>query len=198
MTLHPPLLNSALSSQAYPFLVTLRPSFSSYISHLHPLFFFFFFSILLIYLAVLGLHCFVQAFSSYSKQGLLCFIAVLGLLSVVASLVAEHRLGHWASVVSAHGLSCFLACGNPSRPGIEPVSPALAHRFLSTAPPGKSHSSFSIVLSNDKTTVLVKDLLCRKPSPAPHGGEIRQRLVAMGNCRRKWLGFIPKSWGTAV
>ena len=65
-------------------------------------------------------------------------------------------------------------------------------------PPGKSHSSFSIVLSNDKTTVLVKDLLCRKPSPNPRSGEIRQRLVTVGNWRRKWLGFIPKSWGTEV
>ena len=87
---------------------------------------------------MLGLHCFVQAFSSYSNQGLLCFIAVLGLLSVVASLVEERRLGHWASVVSAHGLSCFLACGNLSGPGTEPASPALAHRFLSPAPPEKS------------------------------------------------------------
>ena len=114
-----------------------------------------------------GFHCFLHALSSYSNQGLLCFIAVLGLLSVVASLVEERRLGHWASVVSAHGLSCFLACGNLSGPGTEPASQALAHRYLSTAPPGKSRSSFSIVLSNDKTTVLVKDLLCRKPSPAP-------------------------------
>ena len=29
------------------------------------------------------------------------------------------------------------------RPGIEPVSPALASRFLTTAPPGKSWESFS-------------------------------------------------------
>ena len=33
---------------------------------------------------------------------------------------------------------------DPPRPGIEPVAPALAGRFLFTAPPGKSpvHSSF--------------------------------------------------------
>ena len=53
----------------------------------------FFFLILLIYSAVLGHHCFVQAFSSYSRQGLLCFIEALGFLSVLASLVAEHSLG---------------------------------------------------------------------------------------------------------
>ena len=52
----------------------------------HKIIFFFF-------LAALGLHCFVQAFSSYSRQGLLCFIEALGFLSVLASLVAEHSLG---------------------------------------------------------------------------------------------------------
>ena len=50
--------------------------------------FFFFFNL---FLAVLGLCCCTQAFSSCSKWGLL-FVAVLGLLIVVASLVAEHGL----------------------------------------------------------------------------------------------------------
>ena len=40
------------------------------------------------------------------------------------------------SVVVAHGPSCSTACGIP-RPGLEPVSPALAGRFSTTAPPGK-------------------------------------------------------------
>ena len=44
-----------------------------------------------LFLAALGLRCCVQAFSSYSEQGIL-FIAVHGLLIAVASLVAEHRL----------------------------------------------------------------------------------------------------------
>ena len=46
---------------------------------------------LYLFLAALGLHCCEQAFSSCSEQGLL-FVAVRGLLIVVASLVAEHRL----------------------------------------------------------------------------------------------------------
>ena len=50
------------------------------------LFIYFFF-----FLAALGLHCCTQAFSSCGKRGIL-FIAVRGLLIVVASLVAEHRL----------------------------------------------------------------------------------------------------------
>ena len=44
-----------------------------------------------LFMAVLGLHCCVRAFSSCSEWGLL-FVAVHGLLTVVASLVAEHRL----------------------------------------------------------------------------------------------------------
>ena len=44
-----------------------------------------------LFLAVLGLRCCVQAFSSCGKQGLL-FVAVRGLLIVVASLVVEQGL----------------------------------------------------------------------------------------------------------
>ena len=53
-------------------------------------FIYLFFKIYL-FLAVLGLRCCVWAFSSCSEQGLL-FVAVHGLLIVVASLVAEHGL----------------------------------------------------------------------------------------------------------
>ena len=52
---------------------------------------FFFFFIFFLFLAVLGLRCCVWAFSSCGKRGLL-FAAVLGLLTVVVSLVEEHRL----------------------------------------------------------------------------------------------------------
>ena len=44
-----------------------------------------------LFLAVLGLRCYVWAFSSCGEQGLL-FVAVRGLLIAVASLVAEHGL----------------------------------------------------------------------------------------------------------
>ena len=69
--------------------------------------------------------------------------------------------GAWASVVVAHELSsCGLqalerrlsSCGARAEllhgmwglpgPGIEPVSPVLAGRFLTTEPPGKSHHDF--------------------------------------------------------
>ena len=51
------------------------------------LFFYYFY----LFLAVLGLRCCVQAFSSGSKRGLL-FAVVCGLLIAVTSLVAEHKL----------------------------------------------------------------------------------------------------------
>ena len=47
--------------------------------------------IIFLFLAVLGLHCCARASSSCGKQGLL-FVAVRGLLTEVASLVAEHGL----------------------------------------------------------------------------------------------------------
>ena len=54
-------------------------------------FFFKFIFNLFLFLDVLGLHCYAQAFSSWGEWGLL-FIAVHGLLIEVASLAAEHRL----------------------------------------------------------------------------------------------------------
>ena len=73
------------------------------------------------------------------------------------SCCGARALGAWASVVVAQGLSscgsralerkpsscgarASLLCGmwDLPRPGLEPVSPALAGGFLTTAPPGKS------------------------------------------------------------
>ena len=87
-------------------------------------------------MAVLGLRFCARAFSSCGKWGP-HFIAVRGPLTITASLVAEHRL-------QTHR---FSSCGSRAqllrgmwdlpRPGLEPVSPALAGRFSTTAPPGK-------------------------------------------------------------
>ena len=61
------------------------------------------------------------------------------------SYCGAHALGTWASVIAAHGLSScdtwaqmLHGMWNLPAPGIEPISPALAGGFLSTAPPGKS------------------------------------------------------------
>ena len=87
-------------------------------------------------MAVLGFRFCARAFSSFGKQGPL-FIAVRGLLTITASLVAEHRLQ--TRRLSNCGSRAQLLRGmwDLPRPGLEPVSPALAGRFSTTAPPGK-------------------------------------------------------------
>ena len=85
---------------------------------------------------MLGLHFCARAFSSCGKRGPL-FIVVHGPLTVAASLVAEHRLQ--THRLSNCGSRAYLLRGmwDLPRPGLEPVSPALAGRFSTTAPPGK-------------------------------------------------------------
>ena len=92
-------------------------------------------------MAVLGLCLCARAFSSYGKRGPL-FIAVRGPLTIAASLVAEHRLQTLR--LSSCGSRAQLLCSmwDLPRPGLEPVSPALAGRFSTTAPPGKPDNSF--------------------------------------------------------
>ena len=98
------------------------------------------FKFIYLILAVLGLRFCARVFSSCGERGPL-FIAVRGPLTVAASLVAEHRLqtlrlrscGSWAQLLRG--------TWDPPRPGLEPVSPALAGRLSTTAPPGKPWSS---------------------------------------------------------
>ena len=100
------------------------------------IFSFFIYLFIYLFLAVLGLRFCARAFSSCGKRGPL-FIAVHGPLTIAAFLVVEHRLqtrrlsscGSWAQL--------FRGMWDLPRPGLEPVSPALAGRFSTTAPPGK-------------------------------------------------------------
>ena len=87
-------------------------------------------------MAVLGLRFCARAFSNCGKWGPL-FIALRGPLPIAASLVAEHRLQ--TRRLSNCGSRAQLLRGTwgPPRPGLEPVSHALAGRFSTTAPPGK-------------------------------------------------------------
>ena len=87
-------------------------------------------------MAVLGLRFCARAFSSCGKRGPL-FIAVHGPLTIAASLVAEHRL-QTRRLSNCGSRDQFLrGMWDLPRPGLEPVSPALAGRFSTTAPPGK-------------------------------------------------------------
>ena len=100
-----------------------------------PLFLFIYLFIYL-FLAVLGLRFCARAFSSCGKRGPF-FIAVRGPLTIAASLVAEHKLQ--LRRLSSCGSRAQLLFGmwDLPRPGLEPVSPALAGRPSTTAPPGK-------------------------------------------------------------
>ena len=92
-------------------------------------------------MAVLGLRFCARASSSCGKRGPL-FIAVRGPLTIAASLVAEHRFQ--TRRLSSCGSRAQLLRGmwDLPRPGLEPVPPALAGRFSTTAPPGKPKRGF--------------------------------------------------------
>ena len=95
-------------------------------------------------MAVLGLRFCARAFSSCGKRGPL-FIAVHRPLTIVASLVAEHRLqtcrlsNYGSQAQPLHGL------WDLPRPGLKPVFPALAGRFSTTAPPGKPKTAYCMI-----------------------------------------------------
>ena len=90
---------------------------------------------MILFLAVLGPRFCVRAFSSWGERGPL-FIAVHGPLTIAASPVAEQRL-QTLRLSSCGSRAQLRGMWDLPRPGLEPVSPALAGRFSTTAPPGK-------------------------------------------------------------
>ena len=89
-------------------------------------------------MAVLGLRFCARAFSSCGKWGPL-FIVVHGPLIIAAFLVAEHRLQKRRLSNCGSRAQLLRSMWDLPRPGLEPVSPALAGRFSTTAPPGKPY-----------------------------------------------------------
>ena len=96
-------------------------------------------------MAVLGLRFCARAFSSCGKQGPL-LIAVRRPLTIAASLAAEHRLQTRRLSNCGSRAQVLRGMWDPPRPGPEPVSPALAGRLSTTAPPGKPYSIVLIEL----------------------------------------------------
>ena len=90
---------------------------------------------------MLGLRFCVRAFSSCGKWGPL-FIAVRGPLTIAASLVAEHRLQTRRLCNCGSQAQLLRGMWDPPRQGLEPVFPALAGRFSTTAPPEKPWNLF--------------------------------------------------------
>ena len=122
-------------------------------------------------MAVLGLRFCARAFSSCCKWGPL-FIAVRGPLIIAASLAAEHKLQTLR--LSNCGSRAQLLCSmwDPPRPGLEPVSPALAGRFSTTAPPGKpGQKNFEVCLYP-----------CPLRRPKPTCGVLTQQMTPCSRC----------------
>ena len=92
---------------------------------------------------MLGLRFCAKAFPSCGERGPL-FIAVRGPLTIAASLVAEHRLQTRRLSSCGSRAQLLRDMWDLPRPGLEPVSPALAGRFLTTAPQGKPINDFNI------------------------------------------------------
>ena len=111
---------------------------------LYPPGFFFFFNyhlFIYLFLAVLGLRFCARALSSVASGGHSSSRCARRPLTIAASLVAEHRLQ--MRRLSNCGSRARLLRGmwDPPRPGLEPVFPASAGRFSTTAPPGKPQDS---------------------------------------------------------
>ena len=94
-----------------------------------------------VFMTVLRPRFCARAFSSCGKRGPL-FIAVRGPLTIAASPVAEHRLQTCRLCGCGSRAQLLRGMWDLPRPGLEPVSPALAGRFSTTAPPGKPPIQF--------------------------------------------------------
>ena len=88
-------------------------------------------------MAVLGLRFYARALSSCGERGPL-FIAVRGPLTVAAIPVAERRLQTLRLSSCDSRAQLLRGMWDLPGPGHEPVSPALAGGFLTTAAPRKS------------------------------------------------------------
>ena len=116
-----------------------------YLKHLQE--FFFLKKFIYLLLAVLGLRFCVRAFSSCGKRGPL-LIVVRGPLTIAASLVVEHRLQTCRLSSCGSRAQPLRGMWDLPRPGLEPMSPALAGRLSTTAPPGKpTYRNFVVPLS---------------------------------------------------
>ena len=135
---------------------------------------FFFINLFIYFLAVLGLRFCARAFSSCGERGPR-FIAVRRPLTIVASLVAEHRLQTRRLSTCGPRAQLLRGMWDLPRPGLEPMSPALAGRFSTTAPPGKPYPlifcwCFHLSEPNRKSGVREpQGLICRGQLPSRAG-----------------------------
>ena len=86
---------------------------------------------------MLGLRCCARACSSCGELGPLSSCGVWASHCGGFSCCGAQALGTWAYSVCSTQAYLLLPMWDLPRPGIEPVSPALADRVLTTRPPGK-------------------------------------------------------------
>ena len=105
----------------------------------------------ILFLAALGFCCCMLAFCRCREWGLLSRCGVQASSCSGFSCCRTQALGHLGSVVVAPRLSCSEPCGILiPRPGIKPMSPALASGFLTTGHQG----SPSNISSDGSSTTL--------------------------------------------
>ena len=114
----------------------------SVIDSFQSIFFNNFFKLIYLLMAVLGLRFCARAFSSCGKRGPL-FITVRRPLTIAASLVVEHRLQMRRLSNCGSRAQLLRGMWDLPRPGLELMSPALAGRFSTSAPPGNPQSIFN-------------------------------------------------------
>ena len=96
-------------------------------------------------MAVLGLRFCARTFSSCGERGPL-FIAVRGPFTIAAPPIAGHRLQTRRLSSCGSRAQPLRGMWDLPRPGLEPVSPALAGRFSTTVPPGKPPILFLVAI----------------------------------------------------
>ena len=146
----------------------------------------------------MGLRFCVRAFSSCGKRAPL-FIAVHGPLTVAASPVAEHRLQTRRLSSCGSRAQPLRGMWDPPRPGLEPVSPALAGGLLTTAPPGKPLSFYflhcaalPLMTSSSTHLCFLKLLNFKQIISQPINKSVHKNLFVMSICTT--LGSLISSY----
>lgn len=134
-------------------------------------------------MAIPGPRCCLWAFSSCGKQGLL-FVAAHRLPTAVAfSRCQAQSIKHRLSTCGA-GTQLLQGMWDLPGPGIEPLSPALAIRFLTTRPPETLIRDQGALGSRSCSTC---PAVCLGKGPHPRGAKGSQTCSTM-SCRPRVTG----------
>ena len=139
---------------------------------------------------MLGLRFCARAFSSCGKWGPL-FIAVRGPLTIVACLVAEHRLQTCRLSSCGSRAQSLRGMWDLPRPGLEPVSPALAGRFSTTAPPGKPQNIIFPVINLGDTKNYLGSFKNPSVRTRSQANKIRSSSVGLSKSKFKVEQLVP-------